>query len=94
MMEFVKEGTLGQEYKVPLKIAVSPVPLFIKVTIGPQFPYIRPVITVMSRVTHPSIEQATYNYTGKLLQSWTETSQLVVLVKTIEAEFNEKPPTP
>jgi len=64
MLEFFKEGALGQEYKVPLKISVSPAPLFIKVTIGPQFPYTRPVITVMSRVTHPNIEQATLNYTG------------------------------
>ena len=48
----------------------------------------------MSRVTHPSIEDATYAYKGQPLQAWTETSQLSVLVKSIELEFNQKPPIP
>ena len=46
----------------------------------------------MSRVSHLNIEDETYAYKGQLLQSWTETSQLSVLLKSIELEFNQNPP--
>ena len=54
-MQLHKETYFGTEYRVPL-IIISSSLLNIKVTIGPQFPYVKPIIQVMSKVTHPTIE--------------------------------------
>jgi hypothetical protein len=48
----------------------------------------------MSRVTHATIEPATYQYIGAAIQGWTQNSSLLILVKTIHMEFNKQPPMP
>ena len=72
--QYIKEGQHGQEYRVGLKLSVSASPLYIKITIGPQYPYTRPIIAVMSRVSHPYIDSATYSYNGPSIKSWSENS--------------------
>lgn len=80
-MAFHKESEHGQEYRVPLTLPISQQPLFIKVTIGPQFPYVKPVVQVMSRVTHSTIEPNTYCYKGPAMAQWNQNSQLDALVQ-------------
>ena len=91
---FHKETANGKEYRVPIQLSVSPQPLFVKLTLGPQFPYVKPIIQAMARVTHPNIEPRTYMYKGQALAQWRETSQLDVLLRTIQQEFQQKPPMP
>ena len=91
---FHKETANGQEYRVPLQLKCSPQPLFVKVTLGPQFPYVKPIIQTMARVTHPTIEPRTYMYKGQALAQWRETSQLDVLLQTVNREFDQQPPMP
>lgn len=86
-MAFHKQSEHGQEWRVPLLLPVSPQPLFIKVTIGPQFPMVKPIVQIMSRVQHPSVELNTYCYKGTAISHWSQNSQLDVLVQAIHAEF-------
>ena len=48
-----------------------------------EFPVVKPTIVVLSRVTHPSIEENTLAYKGGLLLNWTENSSLAQVVAQI-----------
>ena len=91
---FLWETANGQEYRVPLQLKCSPQPLFVKVTLGPQFPSVKPIIQTMARVTHPDIEPHYYMYKGQALAQWSATSQLDVLLQTVHREFDQQPPMP
>lgn len=58
--EFMKTTNAGQEYRIPIKLAVSPTPLYLKVSLPGQFPYQRPMILIMARVTHANIDTSTF----------------------------------
>ena len=47
-----KQTVADTQHRVPLKLSISPAPLFIKVTLTPQFPQVPPKIHMMSFVTH------------------------------------------
>lgn len=83
------------EYRVPIKIKVSTQPLWLQLILGNGFPmYIGPMIQVLSRVQHKSIENGTNLYKGPALRTWDQNSSLVKIIKAIEIEFNQEPPVP
>ena len=43
-MAFIRESQSGQEWRLPLQLPNSQQPLWIKVTVGPQFPYTKPIV--------------------------------------------------
>lgn len=67
-------------------------PLWIKVTIGPQFPYAKPIIQVMARVTHSLIEPGMFVYKGKAINEWNQNSNLVNLVTCVHEDFKRELP--
>ena len=75
-------------------LSVSSQPLYFKLIVGQGFPMISPQIQVMSRVGHKFIEAGTYYYKGPALTNWTQNSQLVAVLKQVQAEFNQEPPMP
>ena len=58
------------QHRVPLKLTISPAPLYIKVTLSNQFPQVPPKIHMMSSVTHPSLDPVTIEYRGPAVQGW------------------------
>ena len=80
---------------MPLQLSISPAPLYIKVTLGQQFPQVPPKVHMMSSVTHKSLDAATIEYIGPALRNWNpSTSSLAQVVKAIHDEFEANPPMP
>ena len=55
---------MDTQHRVPLKLAISPAPLYIKVTLNAAFPQVPPKIHMMSAVTHVSLDPVTIEYKG------------------------------
>ena len=87
-------ATKTQQYRVPLMLPISPGPLFIKVTLGNQFPAVRPQVHMMSDVTHRNVEAGTIQYKGPVITQWSQNSSLAEAVKAIHDEFVKEPPMP
>ena len=83
------------QHRVPLKLTISPAPLYIKITLSNQFPQVPPKIHMMSSVTHPSLDPVTIEYKGPAIQNWNpQSSSLAAVVKAIHDEFQANPPMP
>ena len=82
------------QHRVPLKLQISPAPLYIKITLTNQFPQFPPKIHMMSSVTHRSLNPVTIEYTGQAVQGWNQNSSLATVVKAIHDEFQAEPPMP
>lgn len=90
-----KQTAQDTQHRVPLKLTISPAPLYIKVTLSPQFPQVPPKIHMMSFVTHQNLDPVTIEYIGPAVRTWNpQSSSLGQLVKTIHDEFNQSPPMP
>jgi len=77
------------QYRVPIKLSISPAPLFIKITLYHQFPQVPPKIHMMSSVTHPSLDRVTIEYIGPAVQGWDpQMSSLATVVKAVHDEFS------
>ena len=87
-------STKTQQYRVPLMLPISPGPLFIKVTLGNQFPSIKPQVHMMSDVTHPNVDSGTISYQGPVVKNWNQNSSLAEAIKAIHDEFIKTPPMP
>ena len=76
------------QYRVPIKLSVSPAPLYIKITLSHQFPRVPPKIHMMSAVTHRSLDPVTIEYIGPAVQQWNpQQSSLAAVIKAIHDEF-------
>ena len=87
-------STKTQQYRVPLMLPISPGPLFIKVTLGNQFPSVKPQVHMMSDVTHPNVDPGTISYQGPVIKNWSQNSSLAECIKAIHDEFIKSPPMP
>jgi len=58
------------------------------------FPVIAPQVRVMHQVSHKFVHEQTFFYKGPALLKWSQSSQLLAVIKQIQAEFNEQPPIP
>lgn len=77
---------------MPIKLAVSDQPLFVKVQLANNFPQAPPVIQVMAKVAHPRVDPNTYNYI--LAQPWNERSSLTTIMQALHEDFKQQPPLP
>lgn len=90
-----KQTPQDVQHRVPLKLTISPAPLYIKITLSNQFPQVPPKIHMMSSVTHPSLDPVTIEYKGPAIQGWNgQSSSLAAVVKAIHDEFQANPPMP
>lgn len=79
----MKKQADREDYKVPIKVKGST--LWLKLILGDGFPVISPQIQVMSNVSHQSIQEQTYLYTGPAMRQWNpQGSHLINVVKMIE----------
>ena len=62
-----KQTPMDTQHRVPLKLTISPAPLYIKITLTNQFPQVPPKVHMMSSVTHPSLDPVTIEYRGAAL---------------------------
>ena len=84
----------NEQYRIPFMLPVSSTPLFVKITVGAQFPNSRPQIHMMSSVQHQSLDPTTTEYKGTAMQNWNANSSLAQVVQYIHNEFKQSPPLP
>ncbi|CDW85849.1 UNKNOWN [Stylonychia lemnae] len=81
-------------YRIPLQLAVSKTPLYIRVEFPPLYPSQAPFIQVLARVIHQDLHPQTKHYQGKMIREWGIHSTILNVMRQIHAEFNLNPPLP
>ena len=56
-----------QEFRVPLLLSKSQNPIFVKIGVPMNFPFMKPNVHMAGKFTHPKIEPGTYAYKGQML---------------------------
>ena len=83
-----RQTATDTQHRIPLKLDISPAPLYIKVTLANAFPQVPPKFHMMSSVTHPSLDPVTIEYKGPAVRGWNPMqSSLAAVVKAIHDEF-------
>ena len=77
----------GDMYRAPFLLPVSSTPLYVKITLGHQFPNQRPQLHMMSSVQHQHLDPTTTEYKGPSIQSWNPNCSLAQVVQNIHKEF-------
>lgn len=83
-------------YRVPLTLAISKTPLYLKIDLPNNFPIAKPNLQVMSRVVHDSIDSSK-NIVTPMLEGWDiykNGSNLLSVVRDIHQRFDQTPPIP
>ena len=64
----IKQTMNSLTYRVPLMIPISPnAPLYIGITMGMQFPQVRPQIHILTPVVQKNIDSTTIEYIGPVI---------------------------
>jgi ubiquitin-protein ligase len=84
-------------YRVPLTLAVSKTPLFLRIDLPANFPISKPHLVVMSRVVHENIEPVSKSIIIPMLEQWDlykHGSNLLAVCRDIHQRFDQNPPIP
>ena len=83
-------------YRVPLMLAVSKTPLYIRIDCSNNFPIQKPHIVVLARVYHSIVNDTTKVITIPLLENWNlqNGSNLLAVIRDIHTRFDAEPPVP
>ena len=85
------------KYRVPLTLAVSKTPLFIRIDCPAAFPQQRPNMVVLARVMHSDIHPQSKVISNRQLDTWDifqNGSSLLSVVRDVHAAFDARPPLP
>eukprot|EP00347_Sterkiella_histriomuscorum_P024089 403332347 len=93
-LQLMSSNAQKTEYRVPITIAVSRTPLFIRIDLLPNFPQQAPIVQVLARVLHPDLHPQRKTYQGKAMTEWGLHSSLLNLIRGIQSDFNKTPPIP
>ena len=96
-VELEKQTAEVDSYRVPLTLAVSRTPLYIRIDCPRAFPQQRPNLIVLARAVHDDINPKTKVINTPLLQQWDifqHNSSLLNVIRDVHSRFDSKPPIP
>ena len=83
-----------EEFRLPIVLTVSSQPLYVKIVIPSSFPVQKPIFQAMARVIHSDLHPVMKTYEGKALKEWGPHSNLLSVLRSMQAEFEKSPPMP
>ena len=92
-----KQTAEGDSYRVPITLAISRTPLYIRIDCPKAFPQQRPNLVVLARVVHPEIHPKSKVINTQLLQQWDifqNNSSLLNVIRDVQSKFEASPPVP